>query len=618
LFTGEDWDNAMSAQDLKVLLLAGADGTFTAEQAARIDGKVIHLEQGIYPFGSAEQPLPVISGETAPFSVTIKGGYRNGGYTQYPDKYHTYLSGASDFHIFKLVGDVTLTLDGVGLTGSRGEGGGKAAVILDGGELILNRATVSNAYNSATAGAIQVNSARLTATESRFFNNVANFAAAVNLGNPDSQCTLTNCEFFNNSSNQTGGAIKVTNGSLSAVSCRFYHNHAEVRGGAVWVAGSKDAESVVFTDCVFEGNSCTSGGGVCWQDGGSSVTFVRCDFKDNFASDGSAGALYVNASNANTNQMTLTDCSFSGNNSVKYNGGSIHVSGSLEGNSVLNCSGCTFDNEFTTASGGMLAMRGEGSPIATFENCHISNCSAGNNSAVVYNYAASGKVYFNSCTFKGNHITKGVYGTEVSLGSKDAFIGMNNCSVNGSHKIGLGATSQECCWYNVDSGKYLFANCTIIGNPVSAGKVLPNFGLVRLNGDDADVHFVNNIIVSIDQAGCSLYGGDTQAALESTGACNRLSPVRSQSEGTFAYVAGEGDVLTSYASSFAGLNWGEYGWVWNGNGSEDLAQTSSVNTMIRDFDPDFHLWLDSVGALGKDIQGKERGETSWPGSYQNN
>lgn len=616
MFTGEDWGNAMSAQDLKNLLLADASGNFTAEQAARIDGKVIHLEQGIYPFGSAENPVPVISGETAAFSVTLKGGYKNGGYTQYPAKYHTYLSGASDYRIFYIKGNAKVTLDGVGLTGSRGEGGGQAAAYVSAGELVLNRCDICNNYNTYTVGGIQVTgSGVLRATSCRFFNNVAGNAGALNVDG-NAACHLTDCEFFNNASNGQGGAVKVTNGSLKATGCTFSSNYAETRGGALWIAGSKDRDAVLFEKCLFAANSCTNGGGVCWQDGGSSVRFTDCSFVGNYASNGSAGALYANE--GADNLMRVEKCRFSGNNSVTYNGGSIHIRGNASGSSVLNCKSCTFENEFTTARGGLIALGGNAAPLATFEDCVISGCHAGENCAVFYAYATNGKVYFNACRFENNYIN-GTYGSEGCPAAAGAFIGLNNCAVRGSHLERTGANSQQCCWYNIGAGKMLFSNCSLIGVPTASGEEIPTYGLVRLNNNAANVRFVSNIIVSTLDRGCGIFGGDTQTSLTVTGSYNKMSPVKTQKEGTFTYTSGDGDDLAVYASAFPGLAWGENGWAWNGNysGTAPLAATTAVNTAIQAFDTDFHAWLNGIGALGKDIRGKDRGATSWPGSYQN-
>ena len=628
-FTGEDWDNAMSAENLKELLLADVNGDFPADKAARINGKIIHLEQGIYPFGTAAVKLPIISGKNASFTVTLKGGYKNGGYTQYPDKYHTYLSGASDYRIFRVKENAKVILNGVGLTGASGQGGGQAAVeVASGGELILEHCDVCNNYNSATTGGVQVGDGGIfRATNCRFFNNVAAHAGGVNVDG-SGECYLTDCEFSNNSANGQGGALKVTTGTMKVKNCVFRNNHAETRGGAMWVSGSLNASSVSFENCLFEGNSCTSGGGVCWHDFASkkvsTVTFQDCEFVDNFASNGSAGSLYASEGNDGcgltdaVNKIIVRNCRFSGNNSVTYNGGSLYARGNAMGNGTIQCTSCTFEGEHTTVQGAVITLGGSGSPKASFDKCVFRDCYAGTNCASFYNSATNGRLYYNACIFENNYCDK-TYGMEGATGAANCFVGMNNCSVAGARINRVGATSQQAAWYNLGPGKVLFANSSIIGVPVAGEEEVPAFGLVRLNHNSANSGFINNIIVSTASNGCGIYGGDTQTSLTVTGSYNKMSPVRTQKEGTFTYTKGAGDDLTAYASSFPGLAWGEDGWAWNGgySGSASLGATATINTAIKTFDIDFHAWLSSIGALGKDIRGNDRGTTSWPGSYQN-
>lgn len=623
LCTGEDWNNAMSVHDLKELLLADGTGAFSAEKAARINGKIIHLEQGIYPLGSADMPIPVISGETAGFSVTIKGGYKNGGYTQYPEKYRTCLSGAGDYHIFQLKGNVKLKLDGIGLTGGCGNKGGEAAIILNSGELTLYMCDVFGNYNSATAGGMHVSgNSTLRANNCRFYNNVASNGGAINMGNANAQCYLMDCDFFDNSSHEQGGAIKVTTGTFVALGCTFRTNHAEARGGVVWVAGCKDAESVLFERCRFTENYCYSGGGVCWQDGGSTVTFRDCDFNGNVATWGSAGTLYANEGSGTStwdkNVTNVENCRFSGNNSIRYTGGSIHVRGNQYGTSELHCKGCTFTGEHTTSMGAVVTLGGNANPLATFDGCSFSSCYAEEKYGLFYVYATEGRLYFNACRFESNS-TRGDVATEGGPDSETAFVGMNNCSVRGSWLDNEEGTSQQACWYNIGKGKFLLSNSSLVGVPTVSGQELPEFGLVRLNSNAANVRLVNNIIASTNPEGCGIYGGEDLTSLTVTGSYNKMSPVRTQKENSFTYTAGAGDDLAVYASSFPGLAWGESGWAWDGNysGSANLGSTSVIGTAIQTFDAEFYSWLGSIGALGKDIRGNDRGATSWPGSYQN-
>ena len=60
--------------------------------------------------------------------------------------------------------------------------------------------------------------------------------------------------------------------------------------------------------------------------------------------------------------------------------------------------------------------------------------------------------------------------------------------------------------------------------------------------------------------------------------------------------------------------------MWNGTlsgtSSNMLAPTADVNAAIQSADTKFYSWLESVGALGKDIEGNSRGTTSYPGCYK--
>jgi hypothetical protein len=55
-----------------------------------------------------------------------------------------------------------------------------------------------------------------------------------------------------------------------------------------------------------------------------------------------------------------------------------------------------------------------------------------------------------------------------------------------------------------------------------------------------------------------------------------------------------------------------------GTNNTELAPTDGVNAKIQEANADFYTWLSEIGALGKDINGRSRGESSWPGCYQAN
>ena len=617
MFTGEDWDNAFSAADLRNLLLADANGVFSAEKAARVNGKTIHLEEGIYPLSTAANPSPKMSGDAAAWSVTIKGGYRSGHYVQYPDRHPCYLSGGSDWQIVEIGGGVTVTLDAVGIAGGLGKASGQAAVAVRGGSLKMTGCRIINNFSSYTAGAINVSAGGSFKAENCFFeSNVSQAGGCLNIDGSQSTCIFTACTFSANASTGQGGAIKVSNGFLYAKDCIFKGNHAETRGGALWLAGSRDSESVLFEDCTFEGNSCVNGGGACWMDSGAAATFRNCSFTGNIASNGSAGSFYANE--GADNLLVIEDCTFSGNHGGNYTGGSIHIRGNASGKSVLRCSGSSFDGEWSGTNGGLIALGGTGAE-AYFDACIIRNCHAVKNSGVFYHYSNGGRLYFNACSFEDNYI-EGSYGTEAATvsGSDEVRIALNNCAVKGSYNAKADANSQQSCWYNIGaSASFTFSNCSLIGVPMVEEREFSRYGLVRLNSNQANAHFINNIIVSTAENGFGIYGGDSQTNLELGGTGNLMSPATSQTEDTFSYIPGQGDRLNVYSSDLPALAWEDNAWKWNASSFSGFLPTADVNAAIRTADPDFHSWLTEIGALGKDIAARGRGNVSWPGAYQN-
>ena len=616
-FTGEDWDNAFSAADLRNLLLADANGQFPAEKANRVNGKTIYLEEGIYPLSTADSPSRIMTGTEAAWSVTIKGGYRSGHYVQYPDRHPCYLSGGSDRQIVEIGAGVTLILDAVGFTGGLGNASGQAAVSVKGGSLKMIRSRIANNFSSYTGGAVNISQGGSFKAEHCIFEgNVAQDGGCLSMDDSASSCILTSCTFSSNASSGQGGAIKVSDGFLYAKYCLFKGNNSETHGGALWLAGSRDAESVLFEDCTFKGNSCVSGGGVCWMDNGAAAAFRNCTFTDNTATNGSAGSFY--AYEGSDNLLVIDSCSFSGNHCASYTGGSIHIRGNAKGRSVLRCNGSIFDGEWGGSNGGLIALGGTYAE-AYFDGCIIKNCHAGRSAGAFYPNSNGGKLYFNSCSFEDNYV-EGSYGTEAATAAGvDAMsIALNNCAVKGSNTIKADANSQQSCWYNIGAvGRFTFANCSLVGVPTADERELTRYGLVRLNDNGAKVAFVNNIIVSTDASGFGIYGGDTQTSLELGGTGNLMSPATSQTEGTFSYVPGKGDRLDMYSKDLPGLVWEENVWKWDASSSGTLLPTTEVNSAILAADPDFYSWLNGIGALGKDMAGNSRGDISWPGAYQN-
>ena len=503
--SGEDWKDAMSENIFREKLLSGAFSS----------GTVIHLEGGNYALGTSASSVPTVS-----TSLIIKGGYRSGIYTQYPEKYATYLTGGTDWRILTVSSGATLTLDGVGFTGSTGAEN-MGAVYVNDGTLKISNATICNNFSPYAAGAIQVSAGgKLEASSCTFKNNVANKGGAIYVDSSNSSCALSECKIYGNLAHHSGGAIYATSGTV-----------------------------------------------------------------------------------------TIKGCSFKGNESVQSQGGSFYIKGGAK----LYCDDSNFYQEHTGNRGSVLGFEEEGTE-AFFNQCVMDNCSSIVTSSLFYNNADYGKLYFNGCTIKNSEVAE-KYGVIAVTNSPNMILGFNNCAMTGAFSTWENANSQQCCWFNINKiRKLTMSNCSLIGVPKSDKKELPKFGLLRMNGDEVNAHFFNNIIASTSVSGCGIYGGDTQKNLTVTGKYNKMSPVSTQVAGTFDYQLGEGDSAEMFAEDFQDLAWDGNAWTWENTSM--TTPTANVNAAIQAYDPDFYAWLSSIGALNTDIYGNPRGDNSWPGSYQ--
>ncbi len=206
-------------------------------------------------------------------------------------------------------------------------------------------------------------------------------------------------------------------------------------------------------------------------------------------------------------------------------------------------------------------------------------------------------------------------------------IAMNNCSMHdnyGSRK----PNEPEIQWIYLDnaSNTFILSNSSIIGDPTrKVGDqitVLDHWSVIKLHSA-GNYHFINNIICSNYTDGNCFW--INSSALNSSGKL----PVTSYYNKT----SPEGDNRTDWGDDTgSGHDYyatdGYFGsWtaphVWNGTmllgtNNTEFAPTDGVNTKIQEVDSDFYTWLSEIGALGKDINGRSRGETSWPGCYQAN
>ena len=166
------------------------------------------------------------------------------------------------------------------------------------------------------------------------------------------------------------------------------------------------------------------------------------------------------------------------------------------------------------------------------------------------------------------------------------------------------------------SSKLILSNSSIIGDqirrPESTDQLKSKNGVIRLDAE-CSVSFINSII-------CSNYSDGKSVGCKATynvpAYYCKVSPGL-DSDTNWTNTTGFGSDYWADSSCYGGWS---APWTWNGTltgtNSNMLAATADVNTEIQSADADFYSWLNSIGALGKDINGNSRGATSWPGCYQ--
>lgn len=377
-----------------------------------------------------------------------------------------------------------------------------------------------------------------------------------------------------------------------------------------------------------------------WYESTATFNFKDCQFIDNMADWGGGALMFVSA------HAVIDGCTFQGNHAdgdddYAAAGGAIYARG--EG-VVVDCKNTIFKENYNfvgnnTKSGGIIRVQHD-SGIARFDNCmfdgNYTNRSKQDNAAAaaIINCRQGGaKYYFNACEFKHNAsgTTEGSQGGlkgMVMATYSSSTIAMNNCSMHdnyGSRNPG----EPELQWIYLDnaSNTFILSNSSIIGDPTrKVGDQITVFNdhwsVIKLQSA-GNYHFINNIICSNYTDGNCFWINST--ALNSSGKLsltsyyNKTSP---EGDGRTDWGDDTGSGHDYFATDSYFGSW-TAPHVWNGSmlkgtNNTALAPTDGVNTKIQEANADFYTWLSEIGALGKDIDGRSRGTSSWPGCYQAN
>lgn len=212
---------------------------------------------------------------------------------------------------------------------------------------------------AAYGGAIFVQNATMTITNSSFEGNKGYYGGAMTAQSSGLKLTITNCTFKGNSAaNNSNSAAKNNGGALQCLS-----------SGSVVISGS-----------TFDGNSSAGeGGAIALNDNVSSFTLKSSAIVNNTSKNNGAGIL-IRTNNGTTNAAYTIASTTIYNNSIQDN---------------------------TTAGGSAIAVQGKGSTTGSLtQNLNIINCTITGN-------AAPGNVDFSALYASGQTITINVYNSII-------------------------------------------------------------------------------------------------------------------------------------------------------------------------------------------------------------
>ena len=624
--SGQSWNNAMDATTFKAFIENNVGNNYFI-----LRGAVFHLSAAEFTFGTYLKPAFSGHGEVA---FTIEG-------TRDGSSITTFIGGTgSDAGMLEPGQSTNLTVRNVKFTGTDGNS---------------NRA------------AIRVNntSVKLTLDNCIFENNkTAGQSGAINIIKGNS-VVITDCEFTSNSSSTGGASIHAENITLSVSGCTFSNNtgkgnvlhvtntaavvdmeDCEISGGDNCAVFGVDANTISFEGVNFHNNHTANkeSAGAVLLTGEGTYTFTNCDFIDNYSSY-EAGAVAIRSGDV---QASFIGGKFQGNHAdgeddTNAAGGAIYAIGS---NVAFDCTNVLFKENYNyvgtnNLSGGIIRVQQSGG-TARFNGCvfdgNYTNRNTGDNrpcAAIVNCRVSSVNYFFNACEFKENTSGTGNSGTTrgglrgtvfaTLAGSTFAF---NNCSFHDNYG---GRNTDDITWIGMDNmnSTLILANTTIVGdNTRPGGTIRNNWGVIKFQ-NTGNFYLINTILCSLQTNGncfwvngdISVDGGDTIAS-----GGTKLpvycwySKISKEGDNRTNWTVDTGSGHDYYATSASFGNWsGPYTWngTLTGTNSSMLAATADVNTEIQNADANFYAWLNTIGALGKDINGNSRGTTSWPGCYQN-
>ncbi|GEM_PF-5550265 len=278
--------------------------------------------------------------------------------------------------------------------------------------------------NAMSGGGVQAFiGSTITVDRCAFLNNWSSGAGgALYVAFSDSPI-INECTFIGNETAGLGGAVSIRLGVVEFASCIFRDNVAALDGGAVYAGGTGSAaESVTYTNCVFERNTTTERSGGAVASVNKDATFIDCEFRENSADLGRGGA--ISHSNG---MLTVTGTGRTPfvANSAGDSGGAISMSGdqrvlleridflengSVDGGGALSMfradatiTGCDFVENESGDDGGAAELLGVDATYEVLDSSFEGNSAGGEGGAIAV-FGASARI--EDCLVVGNNATR--------------------------------------------------------------------------------------------------------------------------------------------------------------------------------------------------------------------
>lgn len=365
--------------------------------------------------------------------------------------------GGVSCYVRRIIGDVTAEITGGEISGnSGGESGGGLNLYAD----KKRDDSKKNAMKvTLTNGILHSNSAK-NGGGIYVGINEANSTAEMEIESPYTESTI-----YGNKATENGGAIGLSNGTVTVKSGNFSNNKAE-NGGAIYLGKGNMSMNNIFID----GNTATkSGGGVYLANGTLTIKGADKNKIINNTATSTGGGILVQDGDLKMEKCLVQE------NKADYGGG-VGVSNSAETTIDLLNPAIDFEKNTATTAGGGMAVLG---PITLNFAGSLQHNTAGNGGGIFV--AQGAKLIYKGGMIRYNHAT----GTSTSINT--GYAG----TANGIHGFGGGVfvgSNSKLAFEVTEGGLGFYGNDAntggddIFANGIKTDVLLPVVGEMELTG----------------------------------------------------------------------------------------------------------------------------------------